>query len=87
MLFQSKPNIADYEKARIEFRLQQVADCVGPHRLRLPVLNVDQLVPDDASSKPASILDKLRNHLSFDFAGFKIQEALDVVQQKSGGGG
>ena len=87
LFFQSKLNIADHEKVRLEFRLQQITDCIGAKRMRLQVLDVDQLVPADDSAKPESILASIRNHLSFDFVGFKIQEALEVVQQQSGGGG
>ncbi len=87
LFFKTKPDIADHDKARLEFRLQQITDQVGSERMRLPIQESDQLIPSNPDAKPQSVVEILRNHLQHDFDGFKVQESLDVVEQKSGGGG
>ena len=39
MLFTAKPNVTVGEKSRIEFHLQQLAECIGFDRFLLPVLS------------------------------------------------
>ena len=86
LFFQSKPDIPVIDKARLEFRLQQIADCVESRRFFLPILSVDQLVTQE-QQRLEPTLEIIAKHLGFDFSGFKIQESLSVVEEKSGGGG
>lgn len=86
IFFQSKPAVSTTDKARLEFRLQQISDCLGADKLLLPVLPIQNLIAP-AQSGLGNTLDAVAKHLGVDFSGFKIQESLDVVEQKSGGGG
>ena len=86
IFFQSKPDVSITDKARLEFRLQQIADCIGADKFLLPVLSLEHLLPPGQSALD-STLAAVTNHLGVDFSGFKIQESLNVIEQKSGGGG
>lgn len=87
MFFQSKPDIADHDKARLEFRLQQITDAVGVVRMQSSIQASTRLVPSDPNAKPEQILETIRDLTGHDFSGLKIQQSLDVLQPKSGGGG
>ena len=87
MFFNSSPNLPDHEKARIEFHLQQLAECIGPELLRKPVL-----IPDDTfghsplGTNIDEVLTKIGRHLEMDTHPITV-----VVQPKAlevcGGGG
>jgi hypothetical protein len=89
--FKPKPNISDGEKARIEFYLQQIAECIGFERFKLPVLSENQLLHGGAAN-PAEFqtVDQIKNmvgkHLRHDVSELKIQ-TFPMQPQKVGGGG
>ena len=83
--FKPTPNLPDDEKARIEFHLQQIADCIGLDRFALPVLSEHSLLSGDLSTA-----DQLKcvvgEHLGHDVSGVKIQ-TFPIQPEKVGGGG
>lgn len=89
--FKSTPNLTDGEKARIEFYLQQIAECIGFERFKLPVLSEDWLLNGGATNPTESqTVDQIKNmvgkHLRHDVSELKIQ-TLPMQLQKVGGGG
>ncbi len=90
-LFKPSPTLPDNERARIEFHLQQIAECIGFDRFRLPVLSVESLLYDDVSSQQAiRSLDQLKQrigeHLRHDVDKVKVQ-TIPMQPEKVGGGG
>jgi len=82
LFFKSSANLPDGEKARLEFHLQQIAECVGPERLKLPVKSISALRFDDAEQA----LNSIGKHLKHDVSGVTIQTELKQQQQCGGGG-
>ncbi len=89
--FKSTPNLPSGEKARIEFYLQQIAECIGFERFKLPVLSEDQLL-NGVGTQPPEIqsVDQIKNlvgkHLRHDVSELKLQ-TFPMQPQKVGGGG
>ena len=83
--FKSTPNLPDDEKARIEFHLQQIAECVGFDRLTLPVLSENSLLSENPRTA-----DQLKclvgEHLGHDVSDVRIQ-TFPMQPEKIGGGG
>ena len=89
--FKPTPNLPNGEKARIEFYLQQIAECIGFERFRLPVLSRDELLTG-AGANPTEFqtVDRLKTmvgkHLRHDVSELKLQ-TFPMQPQKVGGGG
>ena len=81
----STPNLSDDEKARIEFHLQQIAECVGFDRLALPVLGENSLLPEKPQTAD-QLMRLVGEHLGHDVSGVKIQ-TFPMQPGKIGGGG
>ena len=87
--FKSTPNLPDDEKARIEFHLQQIAECIGFDRLRLPMLSEDAILRRANSTEYSTadqVLSLVGQHLGHDVSGVAIQTA-PLPLEKGGGGG
>ena len=89
--FKPKPNLPAGEKARIEFFLQQIAECIGVDRFKLPVLSENQLVHGEAANPTEfptvdQIKNRVGNHLRYDVSELKLQ-TFPMQPQKVGGGG
>lgn len=87
--FQSTPNLPCNEKARIEFHLQQISECIGFDRLKLPVLSEDELMYGGGGTDVRSadqIMTAVGSHLGHNVSVIKLQ-TLPMPAQKSGGGG
>lgn len=87
--FKSKPNLPDDEKARIEFHLQQIAECIGFDRLTLPVLNETSILAGShaADDRSADQIKRLvGQHLGHDVRDISIQTFPLQPQESSGGG-
>lgn len=87
--FKSKPNLPDGEKARIEYHVQRIAECIGFDRLTLPVLSERSVFYADVDSERRSaeqIMSLVGKHLGHDVGGISLQTLL-LQPQKSGGGG
>lgn len=86
-LFKVKPNLADGEKAKVEFHFQQLAESVGYDRLKLEVQSKETLLGLCESGMTAEqMLVFVGEHLSHDVNDVKI--AIDPQQpEKCGGGG
>lgn len=86
--FQTKPNLPDGEKARIEFHFQQLADHLGIGQLLLPVVDEhDILTENGAARTPLQVKDFVGEHLGVDVSGFQVQVQPPLpVKQASGGG-
>ena len=83
--FKPKPNIADHEKARIEFHLQELAESIGFERILLPVVQANQLL-NLKSREPREIAAFVGEHLSHSTGNLQMQVAIEA-QEKCGGGG
>jgi hypothetical protein len=86
VFFKPKPNLPDAEKARIEFYLQQIAECVGFDRFELPVLSRKTLFGlYESKQTPEQMIGFVGDHLTHDVTGIRF----DVVPQQPGncGGG
>ena len=86
--FQTKPNLPDGEKARIEFHLQQLADHFGIGQLLLPVVDEDDILTDKGIARtPVQIKEFVGQHLGVNVAAVKVQVQPPLpVKQASGGG-
>ncbi len=84
-LFKTKPTIATGEKARLEFELQKLAECLGDERFSLPVLSLSQW--QNMINKPlADTLEAIGKHLQHPTGSIQV-----IVQPENlatcGGGG
>ena len=85
--FKSAPSISEDDKPRIEFHLQQLAECIGPDRFKLPVLGKDELLGGSDQVRSADeILNVVGSHLDHDVSGITIQ-SVPLPPEKCGGGG
>lgn len=88
VFFKPKPNLPDAEKARIEYHFQQLAECIGFDRFRLPVLRRQMLIDQWQSHQDApQMIRYLGEQLDHDTSGIR----LDLTRQQqaascSGGG-
>jgi hypothetical protein len=87
-----KPNLPDGEKARVEFNLQQIAECLGGKRLKLPVQSMRVLLDQAEATiggpnpQPEKFIAWLGKHLSHNVSGLQLA-ALPGQLNRSGGGG
>lgn len=85
--FRSSPNLPDHEKARIEFHLQQLAECLGGDLLRQPVMDPEVTFGNDPSSTNLDeVLAKIGKHLGMDVRPITIQTSLKSPEVCGGGG-
>ena len=80
----TKPNLSGNEKARIEFHLQQILNCVGLQPFQLPVIDPQTLLKPDSTLQ--SLTQSFADHLSHDVAGLQL-EMVPQQLEKCGGGG
>lgn len=87
--FKTTPNLPDGERARIEFHLQQILECIGSDRCRQPVLSLEELLYDRNEGRNRSV-DQLKlllgSHLNHDVHDIQVQ-TMPMQLQKVGGGG
>ena len=85
--FKSTPNLPVDEKARIEFHLQQIAQCIGFDRLMLPVLSEESVLLRNGVTQTADqVLSFVGEHLGHDVSEVSIQ-TVPLPPEKCGGGG
>ena len=88
MFFKSKPNLHDAEKARIEFHLQQIAECIGFARFKLPVMSASKLLDWHAAKQsPEQLIGLVGRHLSHDVGTLKFQAVSKPIEKCGSGGG
>ena len=80
MFFSAKPNLPDSEKARIEFHLQQLADCIGMERFQRPVVSTDSLL-HQFSNSAQDLIGFVGQHLSHDVSELKIEFVPEQVEK------
>lgn len=86
MFFKAKANLSDSAKSRIEFCLQQIAECIGFERFLLPVVSRKALVDVyEVERNPQQVIALVGKHLGHDVDGIQVRVALP--QAKSAGGG
>ena len=86
-LFKVKPNLADGEKAKVEFHFQQLAETIGYDRLKLGFQTVEQLTGlSESGMSPEQILIYVGEHLSHDVSDLHIEIEPQKVEQCGGGG-
>jgi hypothetical protein len=87
VFFKPKPNLPDAEKARIDFHFQQIAECIGFDRFRLPVLSRTTLLePFESKQAPPQIIRFVGDHLGHDTAGLQFSVVPQQAASCSGGG-
>ena len=85
--FKSAPNVSAEEKPRIEFHLQQLAQCLGTDRFTLPVLSKEEVLGSSGAIRSADeILNVVGKHLAHDVSEITIQ-TVPLAPEKCGGGG
>lgn len=80
----TKPNLSGNEKARIEFHLQQILNCVGLQPFQLPVIDPQTLLKPDSTIQ--SLTQRFADHLCHDVSGLHV-EVVPQQLEKCGGGG
>jgi hypothetical protein len=88
MFFAAKPNVSVGEKSRIEFYLQQLAECIGFDRFLLPVLSRHKLIGlvEVEQHTPEQIVSFLGTHLNHDVSEIRVQLDPQQAADCSGGG-
>lgn len=85
--FKSAPNVSEDEKPRIEFHLQQLVECLGVDRFKLPVLSKNKVLGNSDQVRSAEeILGLVGKHLGHDVSGITIQ-SVPLPLETCGGGG
>lgn len=86
-LFKPKSNLPDDEKARIEFHLQQIAECIGFDRFHLPVLRAQPLLEVSKSGGDVRQLTAhIGKHLNHEISGLRVNVFPQLVNKTGGGG-
>ncbi|WP_404307123.1 hypothetical protein [Neorhodopirellula lusitana] len=86
MFFQPKANLSDSAKSRMEFCLQQIAECVGFERLLLSVVSRKAIFDlYEVERDPQQVIAFVGKHLGHDVNGIQVRNALP--QAPSAGGG
>lgn len=87
VFFKPKPNLPDAEKTRIEYYFQQIAECIGFDRLRLPVLSRTALLQRfESQQSPLQMIRFLGEHLKHDTAELQFRVVAQQAASCSGGG-
>ena len=87
MFFKPKPNLPDAEKARIDFYFQQIAQCIGFERFRLPVLSRNTLLElFESEQTPTQMIRFIGKHLGHDTTGLQFTVVPQQAASCSGGG-
>ncbi|MDG2012563.1 MAG: hypothetical protein P8J33_03605 [Pirellulaceae bacterium] len=85
--FNSGPNLPGDEKARIEFQLQQIVDCIGQEKTQLPVLSTAALLGmGQASGSVKDIAAAIGQHLSYPAGEIKVQVIPELLKKVGSGG-
>ena len=85
----SKPraNVPDAEKSRIEFHMQQIAECVGWERFTLPVVSRNTLFElYESKRKPQQVIEFVGDHLAHDVSGIQFRIVPQPTQGSCGSG-
>ncbi|KLU05387.1 hypothetical protein RISK_002594 [Rhodopirellula islandica] len=86
MFFQPKANLPDSAKSRIEFCLQQIAECVGLERFSLPVVSRKAIFDlYEVERNPQHVIAFVGKHLGHDVNGIQVRNALPQAQSAGGG--
>ena len=86
-LFKPKPGLPDYEKARIEYHLQQLAECIGFDLLKNEFFIPEQtLASDPAELNSETILKLLGEHLRYDVTPVTVLSKPTPLEKCGGGG-
>lgn len=86
-LFRISAGLPDHEKARIEYHLQQLSECLGFRRFQIPILIPENSFGHDAHQiSVQKALEIVGQHLSYDVKGIEVR-TLPQPLPISGGGG
>ncbi|MCC9645226.1 hypothetical protein LOC71_23350 [Rhodopirellula sp. JC740] len=86
MFFKPKANLSDSAKSRIEFCLQQIAECLGFERFTLPVLSRKALFSAyDSEQNSRQFVAYLGRHLKHDVQGIQVRVGLPQAPSLGGG--
>ncbi len=85
--FRSEPNLPDTDKARVEFHLQQIAECIGFDRFKLPVLCMKSLLGlYESKLTPDQMIGFVGEHLYHDINGLRLTVVPEQLEKCGGGG-
>ncbi len=86
MFFRPKANLSDSAKSRLEFCLQQIAECIGFDRFTLPVLSRETLFQVyEAERTPQQVVAFVGKHLGHDVEGIQVRFGLPQAPSTGGG--
>ena len=86
-LFKTKPGLPDHEKARVEFHLQQLAECIGFDLMQSDFLIPGESFPNDPRDlNSEELLKQLGEHLHHDVGPVTVINNPMPIQKCGGGG-
>lgn len=86
-LFKAKPGLPDHEKARVEFNLQQLAECIGFDLMQSDFLNPEEAFTGDPHELSSEmILKAVGEHLDHDVGPVTVLSKPKPLQKCGGGG-
>lgn len=86
-LFSSGPTLAADEKARVEYHVQQIIDCIGGDRSQLPILSTATLLGMTQNFRsPKEIMQLLGEHLHHPTGDIRVQVIPELLKKVGGGG-
>lgn len=87
VFFKPKPNLPDAAKARMECHFQQIAECIGFDRMRLPVLRRKTLLGKfESDPSPAEMIRFVGDHLGHPSPEISLRVEPQTAASCSGGG-
>lgn len=86
-LFKSSPNLPDHEKARVEYHLQQLSECLNSHLFLKPVVVPEEVFGHRAQDlQPQDVLDFVGEYLEYDVHPVTIEVQPKALELCGGGG-
>ena len=87
MFFKSKSNLPLAEKAKVEFHMQQLAECIGFDRFKLPIQDYRALIELGQSGQTAAQITRvIGEHLFHDVSELNVDIEIEAVETCGGGG-
>lgn len=85
--FKPTPGIDEHEKARIEFHLQQIGECLGSDMMKAPVLDPNSNFMNGGEVESLdSILQTVARHLDHDVDELKVKTKPQELKKCGSGG-
>ncbi len=87
VFFKTQPNLPDAEKARIEYHMQLISECIGIDRFKRPVRRMHSFPGlSEPRQSLKQIVDQVGEYLDHDVAGINVQVIPETLEKCGGGG-